>query len=370
MNTAVIPPGSVLGMLGDGQLGKMTAMAAAKLGYRIAVLGPVGRESPTGHVAYWAEAWGSGTMVSDEQLDRFCRLVSVVMLEWENVPVELVQRIEARGVPVRPGPKVLEVAQDRLLEKFCAHSVDIPSTPFWSIKTDSDLPGLVIPPRGAILKTRRNGYDGKGQVRLSPGESIATAWEKLGRVPAILEQMVDFQCEVSVIVARSSDEAVDPVTYGPFENVHEGGVLRTTLYPLVGLRSRFIRTIEDRAISATLRIAEALDVHGLLAVEFFVDQDGRVIFNEMAPRPHNSGHLTIECSDTSQFEQYVRAACNLPFGSVNFHRSGTMENILGKEVNGWGELVRQTGSPHLYGKSDDTDGRKYGHRTVPGRPLP
>ena len=361
----VIAPGAVLGILGDGQLGKMIAIAAAQMGYKVAVLGPGGRESPAGHVAYWAKAWGANSSVSEELLDEFCTLVSVVMIEWENIPVALVERIEAKGVRVRPGSKVLAVAQDRLLEKKCAEKLGIP-VPFYR-NVDNPAQDASTALKDCILKTRRNGYDGKGQVRISAGDPISAAWRTLDNVPCVLEEVVDFACEVSVIVARkptSPDSCEQFVTYGTFENIHVNGILHSTHYPPRDDSIPSMFGVEDVAIDAATQLAEALDVHGLLAVEFFVTKNGRILFNEMAPRPHNSGHLTIECCVTSQFTQYVRAACNLPFGSVEFHSHGTMHNIIGTDADKWPEYAdRYPVALHLYGKGDAKPGRKMGHFT-------
>jgi 5-(carboxyamino)imidazole ribonucleotide synthase len=372
-NSKVILPGSTLGMLGDGQLGQMTAIAAANLGYKVAVLGPGGRHSPTGHVAYWAEAWSPrDTIVSEEQLDRFCSVVghnSTVMIEWENIPVSLVKRIEAKGIPVRPGGRVLAVAQDRLLEKQCAEQLGIPVPRYSNIENEEDIArSHPVSIEKCILKTRRNGYDGKGQVSVpnpSPS-SIKEAWDVLGNVPCVLETLVGFACEISMIAARSPSFPGVAI-YGPFQNSHENGILRTTKFPFnfpVWRMPPFEPEILRQAWDATKALVEHLDVHGLLAVEFFVLQDGTVIFNEIAPRPHNSGHLTIECHDTSQFEQYVRAACCLPMGSNAHHSSGEMTNILGDEATDPMKYFLQGAkATHLYGKGQAKPGRKMGHIT-------
>ena len=368
-NAKIIPPGAVLGILGDGQLGQMIAIAAAYLGYKVAVLGPGGRESPAGHVAYWAKAWGPKNEVSEELLDEFCKLVSVVMIEWENIPVNLVERIEAKGIAVRPGSKVLGVAQDRFLEKQLAESLGIPVVKYRNI--EHRVPDLDSKRTYAdsILKTRRDGYDGKGQVRIPNGGSISEAWNALGNVPCVLEEVVDFACEISIIVAYCPEWEdmynPDTLTYGPFENIHEKGILRTTKYPVTNTHIyKKLLDIKIKASTAAEKLARHLNARGLLAVEFFVTKEGRLIFNEMAPRPHNSGHLTIECSHTSQFEQYVRVACNLPFGSNYFHASGEMQNILGSEVEKWMDYAHKPRAAlHLYGKGKAKPGRKMGHVT-------
>ena len=212
-----------------------------------------------------------------------------------------------------------------------------------------------------VLKTCRDGYDGRGQIRLQPGESIRDAWEQLGMVPCVLESMIDLAYELSVIVARSPHGMV---CMGPFINTHENGILRTTQYP-----GSIPKGVIDLSFTAAKMLARELDVHGLLAVEFFAErqENGRLVrllFNEMAPRPHNSGHLTIECCATSQFEQHVLAACNVPLGSVQFHSRGEMTNIIGDEVSRWHEHFNSPDRKvHLYGKSEALPGRKMGHIT-------
>lgn len=358
MKSEIIAPGATLGVLGSGQLGRMIALSAAPLGYRIAVLGPGGRDSPAGHVSFWAEDWKDPHNVSDEPLDTFCGLVSVVLIEWENVPVELVRRIERRGVPVRPDSIVLGVAQSRALEKDCAQHNGIPVPRYRVIADARDIAGF----SGGILKTLHGGYDGRGQIRLSSALPLEHAWSELKRVPCILEDVVDFTHEISVIVARQfgTDSESRLVTYGPFENRHEGGILRTTTYP-----ARVPAKAAADACEYARRLAAHFDLHGILAVEFFVTRDGGVLFNEMAPRPHNSGHLTIDACATSQFEQYVRAACNLPWGSMRFcDGMSVMHNIIGDELDGWLGHLNEAGTfLHLYGKTSVQPGRKMGHLT-------
>lgn len=353
----IVAPGSGIGILGDGQLGKMLALAAGALGYRVSVLGPVGRASPAGQVSSSALAWEAHVGVSEALLNEFCAGISVVLVEWENVPVSLVQRIEAQGIRVCCGSSVLEIAQDRIKEKRYAELLGIPTPKFFAINSDNYTAGYPIAvTESYILKTCRDGYDGKGQIHVNVGESVYDAWAQLKHVPCILESRVDFAYEVSVIVARSPQGMV---CYGPFINSHEHGILRTSVYP--GNVSKFVK---DNALTVATVLARELDVHGLLAVEMFAMKDGRVLFNEMAPRPHNSGHLTIECCDTSQFEQHVRAACNIPLGSVLFHSRGEMTNILGNEVEGWyNHLAKPGTSLHLYGKGAPREGRKMGHVT-------
>jgi len=359
-------PGSVILILGDGQLAKMSADAASNLGYKVAVLGPGGRESPAGHVAYWAQAWGPGAEVSEDLLDALCSIQPAVgTLDWENVPSTLVERIEARGIPMRPGPHVLRVAQDRLLEKACAARCGISVAPFCNIEVYAigRRSGFQYAPYDSVLKTRRNGYDGQGQIRISSGDSVEDAWRALSCVPCVLEKVIDFECEISVIIAQSPYTGA--VTYGPFENMHQDGILRVTNFPVQNLYVQAHPEIKNAAIMAARKLACHLDVHGLLAVEFFVTKDGQVLFNEMAPRPHNSGHLTIECFNVSQFEALIRAICLMPHGSTCHHRCGEMRNLIAFEAS---ELTEEFPSQrdcalHLYGKDEVREGRKMGHVT-------
>lgn len=366
-NIDIIQPSSVIGMLGDGQLGKMSALAGAYLGYKFAVLGPIGRDSSAGQVAWWAETWGDGYS-NDGKIEQFAYLVctsgGVVTLEWENVPLHLIARLEALGVVVRPGANVLKVAQDRLLEKECATQCGIPTANYLPISTDDELRFAHAQSQfPAILKTRCDGYDGKGQIRVMSHESLAEAWDKLKNVPCVLEEVVDFDCEVSVIIARRplwAKGAGSVVMYGPIRNMHRNGILYESQYPA------FVsEAIAEQARKHTLRIADLLELHGLLTIEFFVSKDGRVLFNEMAPRPHNSGHFTIECCHTSQFAQHIRAICNLPWGDPGFHSAGRMVNTLGSDVENWETYTNADGKwvVHTYGKDEAKEGRKMGHRT-------
>lgn len=361
----IIKPGSVIGMLGDGQLGRMSALAGAHLGYRFAVLGPHGRDSSAGQVAWWAESWGKDYS-NEQSIDEFVRLVSenggVVTYEWENIPVTLIRRLEARGLIVRPGPQILEIAQDRFLEKQCAKECGIETTKFFEIscahQLDQACCSTAFP---AILKTRRDGFDGRGQTRVRSSNELSTAWN-VHQQPCVLEEVVDFTCEISIIVARQPGirDSQNMILHGPIGNRHENGILRESVYPAL-----VPDVVSEKAHNNAIVLADKLDLHGLLAIEFFVTEDRRVLFNEMAPRPHNSGHLTIECSHTSQFEQHIRAVCNLPLGSARFHSNGRMINILGDELSLWEEYIKRDGSVvHVYGKGGPLlERRKMGHVT-------
>lgn len=356
---------SCIGILGDGQLGRMLITnGIAPLGYRAAVLGPGGRDSPAGQVAWWAQAWDKNTRVSEKLLKEFCLRASVVLYEWENVPVELVDRITTNyGVPVKPGSTVLHIAQDRFLEKTTAQQLGISVPKFWLVDASAEnLPRVdQTVDRPCILKARRNGYDGKGQVHLAAGEHLLPAWEQLGKVPCILEEKIDFLGEVSVIVARSQNWLT---TYGPFQNFHDEGILRSTTYPIeLSSFGDYVENIKFETTHHAVALAKHLHVFGLLAVEFFVARDGTLVFNEMAPRPHNSGHGTMRWCQTDQFEQYVRAALNLPMGECEPYLGGTMYNVLGEDILLADARLRQ-GSFVNYGKSEHQPLRKMGHQTI------
>ncbi|MDF1721187.1 MAG: 5-(carboxyamino)imidazole ribonucleotide synthase [Minwuia sp.] len=347
-----MPPGSTLGVLGTGQLGRMLALAAARLGYRVHVYGPEA-DSPAAQVSDAATVAGWDDL---DALDRFAASVDAVTLEFENVPVAAVERLAAR-VPVRPGARVLAVAQDRLAEKRTAQDAGVPVAPFAEVNDSADLAravaGIGVP---AVLKTRREGYDGKGQRIIRDPARAADAFAELGSKPAILETFVPFVAEVSVIAARGTDGTL--LTWPVVENRHRDHILDLTVAPAAQPTS-----VTEAATAAARTLAEGLDLVGLLAVEFFVTVDGGILFNEMAPRPHNSGHWTMEACRVSQFEQQARAALGLPLGSTAPHHRAVMRNLIGADSDAWAALLAGPGSLHLYGKAESRAGRKMGHVT-------
>jgi len=360
-----IPPGSVIGILGDGQLGRMLAIEAAKLGYKVAVLGPGGRKSSAGQVAYWAKAWGPKGEVSEELLDEFCGIVAVVTIEWENIPVTLLNRIVAKGIPVRPSAAVLEITQDRLKEKQFFEKIGVRAAPTLDIHDETSLAEAfdhidALPFHfPAILKTRRDGYDGKGQIPVSSPTELKAAWGALKCVPCVLESRMQFKYEASTIVARSATGEMAP--FPAVQNFHSAGILHTTFWP-----GAISGGVETKCQTAAVLLADRLEVVGLLAVEFFVMPNGEVLANEMAPRPHNSGHGTIEGNITSQFEQHIRAICGLPLGSPDpICKKWEMINILGEDANEWAGIIEQDRAIkfHDYGKGEVKPGRKMGHTT-------
>jgi 5-(carboxyamino)imidazole ribonucleotide synthase len=349
----VLVPGSTIGILGGGQLGRMTALAAARLGYRCHVFTDE-RDSPAEQVCAAATI---AEFTDRDALAQFAASVDVATWEFENVPAESVRHVSGFK-PVRPRPEILEIAQDRLREKDFLRSIDVETAAYREI---SDPAALLRAMRDfgypAILKTVRLGYDGKGQVTLTPDLNVEDAWQRMGGAVGILESFVDFSCEISVIVARGANGTW--ATYPPVENQHANHILDTTIAP-----ARIPVETAMRAEAIARHVAEKLDLVGLLAVEMFVTEPGDLLVNEIAPRPHNSGHWTIDACFTSQFEQLVRALCGLPLGSVEHHSDAVMKNLLGSDVEKWRDALNDpTVKLHLYGKTDVQPGRKMGHVT-------
>lgn len=350
MSANPIPPGSTIGILGGGQLGRMTALAAARLGYHATVYAPE-LESVAGQVT---AGHFKGEYEDKAALAKFAQQVDVITYEFENVPEAAVTECQ-RHKPVRPGVKPIHFAQHRLREKEFFRSCGIGTAQYDAIRTDADIDAARCLP--GILKTCTEGYDGKGQARVATKAELKAAWEKMGRRECILEALVDFLCEVSAIVARGIDGKASCFPIG--RNEHRDGILRTTTVPS-GLPAGTLATAEKYGLA----LADKLELEGLVALELFVTKDGSVLANEMAPRPHNSGHWTIDACATSQFEQLVRAICGLPLGPVDVIAPSRMENLIGDEANDWLKYVSDpTARLHLYGKSTPRPGRKMGHVT-------
>lgn len=345
-------PGSTIGILGGGQLGRMIALAAANLGYRCHIFCPE-IDGPASHVATQVT---NANFDDEAALTAFAQSVDIVTYEFENVPAATAALL-AKYVPVLPNAKALEVAQDRIAEKTFVRDLGGGVPAFRAVSSLEELEAAVAEiGTPAILKTRRFGYDGKGQARLTSPEDAAAAWESIGRNPAILEAMVPFDGEVSVIVARGADGRM--VHYGPVHNVHKNGILDVSRVP-----APFSETLAANAVSAARKLADALDYVGVLAVELFVVGDD-VLFNEMAPRVHNSGHWTTEGAVTSQFENHVRAICGLPLGATNPLGRVEMRNLIGEDADQWLDLLADPElHVHLYGKGEARPGRKMGHTT-------
>ena len=350
----MIPPGSIIGILGGGQLGRMLALAAANMGYRVHVLAPEA-ELPAGDVAADVTRAAYDDVAA---LYAFAAAVDVVTYEFENVPVAAVELLAAR-VPVRPGARPLEIAQDRLAEKtFIIEHGGTPA-PFRAVSSAAELvAALTDIGTPAVLKTRRMGYDGKGQVRIAALADVAEAWTAIGGAPAIVEAHVAFSHEFSVIVARGDDGAT--MVYDVPHNHHIAGVLDRSRVPAPADVVRHVAA----ATALARRAADALAYVGVVTFEFFATEDGPV-FNEMAPRVHNSGHWTIEGARVSQFENHIRAICGLPLGPTTLTAPViSMTNLLGDAVHDWAALLADPSAHlHLYGKSEVKPGRKMGHVT-------
>ena len=359
----LIEPNGVIGILGGGQLGRMLALAAARLGLRTHIYTPE-ESSPAADVAH---AVTIGDFADAEKLRAFGEVVNAVTYEFENVPAETVDILSADNVPVAPGGKALAIAQDRLIEKQFVMSLGARAAPFHAVDDFASLEaGLKQIGRPAILKTRRLGYDGKGQtligasnadLALTWGEANKKAWEEIGARPSILEGFIDFAMEISVIGARGRDG--DIRCYDAPRNIHKGGILRQSIVP-----SKAPESAVREAIAIASKMLEALGYVGVIGVEFFVEKSGGVIVNEFAPRVHNSGHWTTDACAISQFEQHIRAVAGWPLGDPARHSDCVMENLIGDEVDRWRELSREPNACiHLYGKRDAQPGRKMGHVT-------
>ncbi|MBK8799931.1 MAG: 5-(carboxyamino)imidazole ribonucleotide synthase [Anaerolineales bacterium] len=355
----ILPPPAVIGVFGSGQLGRMLALAARRMGYRIHTFSPE-RHSPTGQIAdrEVCAAYDDLDAVRD-----FVRQVAVVTFEFENVAAEVAQVAAEEGVPVRPGGHVLHTTQQRLREKRFLAAAGLPVTPFADVTTEAELSAAIAQIGApAVLKTAAFGYDGKGQARIDDATQALTAWEAIGRQEAILESFVDFERELSVVAARGLDGSF--AHWGVIENAHRHHILDLSTAP-----AAVDPRVADAAVALARSVLAQLDVVGVLCVEMFLDHRGRLLINELAPRPHNSGHLTIEASATSQFEQQARAICGLPLGSTEMLRPAAMANLLGDlweqgEPN-WAAALAVSGVKlHLYGKQAPRGGRKMGHLTA------
>jgi 5-(carboxyamino)imidazole ribonucleotide synthase len=349
-----IPPGSTIGIVGGGQLGRMLAMAAAQLGYRCHIYAP--DEAPP--AAEVSAQFTRGAWDDEEKLARFGRSVDVATYEFENIPAGALSALAAEA-PLYPPRRSLETAQDRIVEKEFARSLGARPPRFAAVSSREELErALAEVGTPAVLKTRRFGYDGKGQARImAPGEADA-AWEAVRGAPSILEAFVDFTAEFSILLCRGADG--ETVTWPVPRNEHHGGILACSTVPAGTELAEAIAEAEPLA----RKVADALGHVGLLTLEFFAARGGAV-FNEMAPRVHNSGHWTIEGAKTSQFENHIRAICGLPLGATGLTAERVeMRNLLGKDVEEWRAILGQPGAHlHLYGKGEGRPGRKMGHVT-------
>ena len=357
------PPNGVLGVVGGGQLGRMLAMAAARLGLKTHIFAP----SDDCPAADCAARIIVGSYDDETALRHFAEGIDVATYEFENVPAETVRILTNCGVVVSPGVKALETAQDRLFEKRFAASIGGETAPYHPVDDIADLEeGLSRIGTPAILKTRRLGYDGKGQTRIGAAprsldetweDAKRRAWDEIGARPSILEGHIDFSAEFSIIGARGYDGEIR--LYDAPENRHAEGILRSSAAP-----AQIASSMIEAAAALTKKMLAALDYVGVIGVEFFAARDGRALVNEFAPRVHNSGHWTIDACACSQFEQHVRAVCGWPLGDPARHSDAVMTNLIGSDVDEWPALAREPRtSVHLYRKGAPSDGRKMGHAT-------
>ena len=354
-----ILPGATIGVFGSGQLGRMMALAGRALGYRIAVYSPES-DSPAGQIADLEVA----AAYDDEgQVRDFVRRVAVVTFEFENVPARIAEIAAEEGIPVRPGGHVLHTAQQRGREKQFFADAGLPVPRFAHVASLTDLhTALARIGTPAVLKTAAFGYDGKGQTRIDTPDQAAAAWSAIDGQPAVLEEFVPFEMELSVVIARGCDGSF--AHYGAVENIHRDHILDLSIAP-----ARVAPSVAAEAVELAHTVVDKLGVVGVLCVEFFLTTDGRLLINEMAPRPHNSGHWTIDAAVAGQFEQQVRAVCGLPLGATEQLRPAAMANLLGDlwaaGEPDWAAALAVPGVElHLYGKRQPRPGRKMGHMTA------
>ena len=354
----LIAPGATLGMLGSGQLGRMFAIEARRLGYHVHVFSPES-QTPTGQVA---DLEVVGEYDDLDAVANFAKKVDVISFEFENV-LSVTTDAASQFAPVRPGANVLHVAQNRIREKSELRDAGIPVTPFAVVRSVEELK-TALSELGcpAVLKSATSGYDGKGQVKIDSPDEAEAAWKEVGADETVLEAFIDYICELSVVGVRGLDGSFE--FYGPMKNDHANHILDISVFP-----SGMGDEVNRKAVEVTRAVFEHLDVVGVLCVEFFLTGDQRLMLNEIAPRPHNSGHLTIDGHVTCQFEQQVRAICGLPLGSTRSLGPTAMANLLGDHWEpgppDWTALKQFPDvKVHLYGKQESRIGRKMGHLTA------
>lgn len=349
----MIVPGSTIGIIGGGQLGKMTSMAAAELGYKVHIYNDQ-KDCPAAHACYKITA---APYDDKDALEKFAKSVDVITFEFENIPYDSFKLLSDHTL-VRPNPKILHIAQNRLREKRFLNDIGVKTAPFEEVSSAKGLEEAYKKLKGkCVLKTVEMGYDGKGQFVMDGALEPKEIWKQFGAKKAILEKFVTFEKEISVIVARDKDGGA--ATYMPSENIHKSGILDTTIAP-----ARIDDEVAQKAWDIAFLIADELELVGLLTVEFFMTDKGEFLVNELAPRPHNSGHWTLDACYTSQFEQFVRAVCGLPLASVNYHSNAVMKNLIGDDINMWEEFIADPECKvHIYGKKEARHGRKMGHIT-------
>jgi 5-(carboxyamino)imidazole ribonucleotide synthase len=348
-----VAPGGTIGILGGGQLGRMLALAAARLGLKTHIFS----DDPEAPAFQVCATRTHGDYRDASALTAFAATCDAITYEFENVPAETVAQL-APLKPCHPNARALAIAQDRFDEKSFLRSLGIGTADFAAVNSPADAKAtLARTGAPAILKTRRLGYDGKGQAKVASADELVTALASFKGAPSILESLVDFRFEASVIAARAADEQF--AAYDPPENLHAHHILRRSTVP-----SRLTETQVRDAQDIARRIGDALDYVGVFAVELFATRDGVLLVNEIAPRVHNSGHWTLEACAISQFEQHIRAVAGWPLGNPARHSDAVMENIIGEEAADWQALASRPGALHLYGKPEIRPGRKMGHITT------
>lgn len=347
-----------LGILGGGQLGRMSALAAARLGIRTHIYAPDGDNCPAAQIS---TSYTQGSYDDVDMLKSFAQNCDVISYEFENIPVETVRLLNDLKL-VYPRDNLLDISQNRLKEKQFLNDIGIKTAPWKAAYAVDDIRQAMQDPdfTQCILKTTRFGYDGKGQVFQKDSSTIEQSWQDLGSDELIVEGVIDFMAEISVVVARNASGEVK--AYPPTLNEHSNHILAKTHYP-----APIDDAIQVRAVQMATQLAERVDLIGILALELFVTRDGDLLANEIAPRTHNSGHWTIDACAVSQFEQHVRAVCGLPLGNTEPHSPATMINLIGDDVHKIGDyLAMENACVHLYGKDDVKPGRKMGHVTILG----
>ncbi len=352
MTDAALAPGGTIGILGGGQLGRMLAIAAARLGLKAHIFEP-GPNPPAGDVAAAVTTAAYGDTGA---LARFADNVDVVTFEFENVPALAAETLLAHA-PVRPNPWALQISQDRVTEKSFIEGLGIAVAPWRAVGNLKDLKAALAEiGTPSVLKTRRLGYDGKGQVRIVDAGGAEAAWDEIAGAASVLEGFVQFEREISLIGARGLSGEV--VCYDPGENVHRDGILHTTTIP-----AEITPATRMDAVLIAGKLLNALDYVGVMAVELFQAADGKLLVNEIAPRVHNSGHWTLEGCVVDQFQQHIRAVAGWPLGDGSRHSDAVMTNLIGDEAGDWQKLAASGDGLHLYGKAEARPGRKMGHVT-------
>ncbi len=344
-----------LGILGGGQLGRMSALAAANLGIKVHIYCPE-ENSPASQVSALTV---NGAWNDWKALKRFADSVDVISYEFENIPLETIRYLQ-KYKPVHPDDRLLEIAQNRVAEKQFLNDIGIPTARWRIITKPADLDDFAAETGGSafILKTTRFGYDGKGQTSWQPGDDSKAKIKSLDAKEIIVEEKIDFACEISVIIAR--DKLGQTVVYGPILNEHHNFILSKSTVP-APIPDHMTAKAQDMA----RLLADAVDLVGVLALEMFITRDGRILANEIAPRPHNSGHWSIDACAVSQFEQHVRTVCGMPIGLANRHSDAVMINLIGRDIRKIGIYYEtKNACIHLYGKDEIRDGRKMGHVTI------